>query len=76
MHINCARPPPAVTSEIEIESFAEGVELRCPLSRAKFESLNMSHFNLCLDTVKSVLKDANLKKEAIDEVRKPTDQPF
>ena len=38
------------------------------LSRAKFEALNSHHFQLCIDTVKSVLKDAGVKKEEIDEV--------
>jgi len=57
-----------VTAEIEIESFAGGEDLRVPLTRAKFETLNMVHFTQCLDTVKSVLKDAAVKKEQIDEV--------
>jgi len=38
------------------------------LTRAKFESLNMTYFNKCLETVKKVLKDAKLKPSEIDDI--------
>jgi len=56
------------TAEVEIEAFSDGHDLKVPLSRAKFESINAAFFSSCIDTVKKVLKDSGLAKEEIDEV--------
>jgi len=56
------------SAEIEVESFAGGVDFNQTLTRAKFESLCSREFENCMDVVKQVLKDAEAKKEDIDDV--------
>ncbi|KAF8622805.1 hypothetical protein AX15_006732 [Amanita polypyramis BW_CC] len=53
---------------IEIESFEDGNDFSETLTRAKFEELNMDLFRKTLKPVEQVLKDANVKKEDVDEV--------
>jgi len=56
------------STRIEIESFEEGNDFSETLTRAKFEELNIDLFRKTMKPVEQVLKDANLKKEDIDEV--------
>jgi len=56
------------SAEIEVESFAGGVDLNTTITRAKFESLCSREFESCMDVVKQVLKDAACQREAIDDV--------
>jgi len=58
----------ATQAEVEVESLAEGHDLKMTLTRAKFESLNQAHFEACLSTVKTVLRDSTLTKDQIDDV--------
>ena len=58
----------ATVAEVEVESLASGIDLKTTLTRAKFESLNAAHFESCLTTVKSVLKDSGFSKDQIDDV--------
>ncbi|KAF8341831.1 heat shock protein 70 family [Amanita rubescens] len=53
---------------IEIESFEDGNDFSETLTRAKFEEINMDLFRQTLKPVEQVLKDANVKKEDVDEV--------
>ncbi|CAD7929946.1 unnamed protein product [Amoebophrya sp. A25] len=53
---------------IEIDSLAEGIDFSCNLSRAKFEELCMEYFKGSMIPVEKVLKDAQIKKDAISEV--------
>ncbi|KAF9489101.1 heat shock protein 70 [Pleurotus eryngii] len=53
---------------IEIESFEDGNDFSETLTRAKFEELNMDLFRKTMKPVEQVLKDANVKKEDVDEV--------
>ncbi len=53
---------------VEIEAFFEGQDFSEPLSRAKFEELNMDLFKKTLVPLERVLKDAKLDKHEIDEV--------
>jgi heat shock protein 5 len=53
---------------VEIEAFFEGQDFSEPLSRAKFEELNIDLFKKTLVPLERVLKDANLAKHEIDEV--------
>jgi len=55
-------------AKIEIESFHDGVDLSETLTRAKFEELNSDLFKKTLGPVESVLSDAKLKKQDIDEI--------
>jgi len=56
------------TASIEIDSLYEGIDFYTTLTRAKFEELCSKLFNKCIDTVKTVMKDAKLDKKNLDEV--------
>ena len=56
------------STRLEIESFEDGNDFSETLTRAKFEELNMDLFRKTMKPVEQVLKDANVKKENIDEV--------
>jgi heat shock protein 5 len=56
------------STRIEIESFENGNDFSETLTRAKFEELNMDLFRKTMKPVEQVLKDANVKKEDINEV--------
>jgi heat shock protein 5 len=49
---------------IEIESFCDSTDLNEPLTRAKFEELNMDLFKKCIPPVQKAMYDAGLKKRA------------
>ncbi|EFJ49128.1 luminal binding protein Bip1 [Volvox carteri f. nagariensis] len=53
---------------VEIEALYEGVDLSEPLTRARFEELNMDLFKKTMGPVKKAMDDANLKKSDIDEI--------
>ncbi|KAM0754768.1 Cro r II [Meredithblackwellia eburnea MCA 4105] len=54
--------------KLEIESFFEGEDLSETLTRAKFEELNIDLFRKTMKPVEQVLKDANFKKEQVDDI--------
>ena len=56
------------STRIEIESFEDGNDFSETLTRAKFEELNMDLFRKTTKPVEQVLKDANIKEEAIAKV--------
>merc|ERR1712113_668376 len=53
---------------LDIENFAENIDLTETLTRARFEELNNDLFRKTLKPVQTVLKDSGLKKSEIDEV--------
>jgi len=53
---------------LDIESFFNGKDLAETLTRAKFEELNIDLFRKTMRPVEQVLKDANVKKEAVDDI--------
>jgi L1 cell adhesion molecule like protein len=55
-------------ANIEIDSLHEGIDFNFTISRARFESLCMDYFKMCLDPVEKVLKDAKMSKRDIHEV--------
>jgi len=57
------------STRIEIESFEDGNDFSETLTCAKFEELNMVLFRKTMKPVERVLKDANVKKEDVNEVR-------
>jgi endoplasmic reticulum chaperone BiP len=57
-----------MSTRIEIEAFHEGKDFSETLTRAKFEELNMDLFKKTLKPVEQVIKDANVKKEDIDDI--------
>ncbi|KAG2546489.1 heat shock 70 kDa protein BIP2 [Panicum virgatum] len=68
----CERTKRALSSQhqvrVEIESLFDGVDFSEPLTRAKFEELNMDLFKKTLGPVKKAIADAKLKKTDIDEI--------
>ncbi|XP_017977288.1 PREDICTED: luminal-binding protein 5 isoform X1 [Theobroma cacao] len=68
----CERAKRALSSQhqvrVEIESLFDGVDFSEPLTRARFEELNMDLFKKTLGPVKRALEDANLKKSDISEI--------
>ncbi|ESO92749.1 hypothetical protein LOTGIDRAFT_232892 [Lottia gigantea] len=55
-------------ARIEIESLFDGQDISEPLSRAKFEELNMELFRSTLKPVKMALKDAELTVDDIEDI--------
>lgn len=55
-------------TQIEIDSFFEGIDFYTSITRARFEELNADLFRSCLDPVNKVLNDTKLAKNIINEV--------
>ena len=55
-------------TDIELDSFIDGEAFSVKLSRAVFEKLCNSLFVKCIDTVKLVLRDANIGVESVSDV--------
>ncbi|KAJ4956460.1 hypothetical protein NE237_013243 [Protea cynaroides] len=68
----CERAKRALSSQhqvrVEIESLFDGVDFSEPLTRARFEELNMDLFKKTMSPVKKALEDAGLKKTDINEI--------
>ncbi|KAB1201104.1 Luminal-binding protein 5 [Morella rubra] len=68
----CERAKRALSSQhqvqVEIESLFDGVDLSEPLTRARFEELNMDLFKKTMGPVKKALEDAGVKKTNIHEI--------
>ncbi|OAY74558.1 Luminal-binding protein, partial [Ananas comosus] len=68
----CERAKRALSSQhqvwVEIESLFDGVDFSEPLTRARFEELNMDSFRKTLALVKKAMDDAGLTKSDIDEI--------
>lgn len=68
----CERAKRALSSQhqvrVEIESLFDGVDFSEPLTRARFEELNMDLFKKTMGPVKKALEDANLQKTEINEL--------
>lgn len=57
-----------ISTRVEIDSFVDGIDFSEPISRAKFEELNIEAFKKTLKPVKRVLDDAGLKKPEVDDI--------
>ncbi|CAI0453775.1 unnamed protein product [Linum tenue] len=55
-------------ARVEIDSLTEGMDLLEPLTRARFENLNLDLFERTLEVVKSTMEDAKVEKGQIDEI--------
>ncbi|CAL1398228.1 unnamed protein product [Linum trigynum] len=68
----CERAKRALSNQnqvrVEIESLFHGMDFSEPLTRAKFEELNLDLFKKTLEVVEATLKDANLGKSELEEV--------
>jgi heat shock protein 5 len=57
-----------MSTRIEIDSIAEGIDFSETLTRAKFEELNMELFKKTLKPVQQVLDDAKVKISEVDDI--------
>ncbi|KAL1350662.1 hypothetical protein HN51_014686 [Arachis hypogaea] len=68
----CERAKRALSSQhqvrVEIESLFDGNDFSEPLTRARFEELNMDLFKKTMGPVKRAIEDAGLKKTDIDDI--------
>ena len=55
-------------TKVEVESLVDDIDFSEPLTRSKFEELNMDLFKKTMKPVELVLKDAKKSIEDIDEV--------
>jgi endoplasmic reticulum chaperone BiP len=55
-------------TRVEIEALHDGIDFSEPLTRARFEELNMDLFRKTMGPVQKVLDDAGLKKHQVDEL--------
>lgn len=58
----------STTTNINVDSLVDGLDYTTTLTRARFESLCSSIFNRVMKPVETVLKDAKLGKDNIDEI--------
>ena len=57
-----------VTTNIEVDSLFEGIDLCSSITRAKFEEINMEVFEECMETVERCLTDAKMDKSSVHDV--------
>eukprot|EP01039_Chlorochromonas_danica_P000746 gene746-810_t len=55
-------------TDIELDAFIDGADFNLTLTREVFNKLANHLFVRCIDTVKSVLKDANITAESVSDV--------
>eukprot|EP00007_Cunea_sp_BSH-02190019_P005585 CAMPEP_0174233232 /NCGR_PEP_ID=MMETSP0417-20130205/3321_1 /TAXON_ID=242541 /ORGANISM="Mayorella sp, Strain BSH-02190019" /LENGTH=650 /DNA_ID=CAMNT_0015311405 /DNA_START=139 /DNA_END=2091 /DNA_ORIENTATION=+ len=55
-------------ANVEVEALANGVDFHSKITRARFNDLCSHVFNKCMRPIDDALKDADLKKEQIDEI--------
>jgi len=53
---------------VEVDSIQDGVDLVQVVTRAKFEQINSELFTRCMDTVKSVMTDAQMDPKEINDI--------
>ncbi|CAL1385405.1 unnamed protein product [Linum trigynum] len=53
---------------VEIDSFVDGIDFVEPLTKAKFEELNLDLFRRTMEVVRTTLEDARLGTKEVDEV--------
>ena len=58
----------STTTNIEVDSLIDGIDLNLQLTRAKFEELCADIFRSALDPVDRVLTDAKVSKAQVDEI--------
>ncbi|KAL4557814.1 hypothetical protein LXL04_036006 [Taraxacum kok-saghyz] len=55
-------------TSIELDALHDGIDFSMKFTRAKFDELNISSFNKCIETVNACLIDAKMEKSSVDEV--------
>ncbi|PWA87565.1 heat shock protein 70 family, peptide-binding domain protein [Artemisia annua] len=57
-----------VFTPIEIDCLHEGIDFYTKITRAKFEELNATYFDKCIQLLERCLLDGKMKKKDVDEV--------
>lgn len=55
-------------TEIELDNLIDGAAFNCTLTRVAFEKICQSHFDRCIETVKSVIRDAGATIATVSDV--------
>jgi heat shock protein 1/8 len=58
----------SISTTINIDSLADGVDMNITLTKTKFEELCGDLFVKCMKPVENVLRDANVSKASVDEI--------
>ena len=58
----------STSTNIDVDSLADGVDLSLPFTRAKFEQLCDAQFRKCLAPVEQVMRDSKFAKGDVDEI--------
>ena len=58
----------ATQAHVEIDSLMDGIDYNTTITRAKFEQINGSLFQKCLDCVQRVLMDSKTSKSDVDDI--------
>ena len=58
----------ATQAHVEIDSLMDGIDFNTTITRAKFEQINGSLFQKCLDCVQKVLMDSKTSKSDVDDI--------
>ncbi|KAM0028222.1 putative Heat shock protein 70 family [Helianthus debilis subsp. tardiflorus] len=58
----------AISASIDMDCLYEGNDFSIRISRAKFEELNSTYFEKCIELVEKCLLDGEIKKNNVDEV--------
>ena len=58
----------STSTNIDVDSLADGVDLSLPFTRAKFEQLCEAQFKKCLLPVEQVMRDSKFAKTDVDEI--------
>lgn len=58
----------ATQAHVEIDSLIDGIDYNTTITRAKFEQINGSLFQKCLDCVQRVLMDSKTSKSDVDDI--------
>ncbi|CAI8596080.1 unnamed protein product [Vicia faba] len=56
------------TTTIEVDALFQAIDFSSPITRAKFEEINMDLFIECMETVERCLVDAGMDKSSVDDV--------
>ncbi|XP_026379118.1 probable mediator of RNA polymerase II transcription subunit 37e [Papaver somniferum] len=72
LRTSCERAKRTLSSttrtNIEVDALYEGVDFHAPITRAKFEELNMALFRKCMESVEKCLGDAKMNKSRVHEI--------
>jgi L1 cell adhesion molecule like protein len=72
LHLTCEKAKrilsTSTTTQLEVDSLYDGIDLNFTLTRAKFESICIDLFNDTIKPLDNALKDAKISKNEIDEI--------